>query len=58
LAAQFPFETAIGINGRVWVKAGRTEQTIAMVRLIEAVNRGEVGLERAELEKAIRQLMA
>jgi exosome complex component RRP40 len=34
LAGEFPFEIAVGMNGRVWVKAadGEEERVIAMVR--------------------------
>lgn len=34
LGAQFPFEVAVGMNGRVWVKAadGEEEKLVSLVR--------------------------
>lgn len=58
LAAHIPFETAIGLNGRVWFKAGSVAQTIALRRVIEAVDAGEVGVERAEIEAKVKEFLA
>ena len=38
LGGRFPFESAVGLNGRVWVRAMEIRQTIAMARCIEAVD--------------------
>lgn len=35
LGARFPFEIAIGVNGRVWCKAPDTVHTILFARAIE-----------------------
>lgn len=35
LGARFPFEVAIGTNGRVWFKAPDTTHTILIARAIE-----------------------
>lgn len=58
LAAYIPFETAIGLNGRVWFKAGSAGQTIALRRVIEAVDAGECGTERGEVEAKVKEFMA
>lgn len=51
IASVFPFEIAIGLNGRVWMKAETVGETLAMKRLIESVNDHIVPVE----EKAIKQ---
>jgi exosome complex component RRP40 len=38
LSSRFPFETAIGINGRVWVSAKEPKHVIALARCIEAAD--------------------
>ena len=38
LVGRFPFESAVGLNGQVWVCAKEIRQTIAMARCIEAVD--------------------
>lgn len=38
LGGRFLFESAVGLNGRVWVCAKEIRQTIAMARCIEAVD--------------------
>jgi len=38
LGGRFPFESAVGLNGRVWVCAKEIRQTISMARCIEAVD--------------------
>lgn len=58
LAAQFPFETAIGMNGRIWVKAGSVGETIALKRVIEAVDKGELGTSKTELDGALKRMLA
>jgi exosome complex component RRP40 len=58
LAAQFPFETAIGMNGRVWFKAAEIGQTIAIKRVLESVEKGEVGMSKEEVGRAVRDFTA
>lgn len=58
LAAQIPFETAIGMNGRIWVKAPAIGQTIALRRVIEAYDTGKVGSDKAEITKLVKQMLA
>lgn len=45
VAARFPFETAIGMNGQVWVKAQEVKQTIALGRAIGEVDAGRIKVE-------------
>lgn len=42
LAARFPFETAIGVNGQVWIRAESITQTVALGRAIKEVDEGRV----------------
>lgn len=42
LGPRFPFETAIGTNGQVWIRAGSITQTIALGRAITEVDEGRV----------------
>lgn len=42
IAAQYPFEVAIGMNGRIWFKAAAVDQTIALKRVLEAAERGQL----------------
>ncbi|KAK4686094.1 exosome complex component RRP40, partial [Tremellales sp. Uapishka_1] len=58
LAGQIPFETAIGLNGRIWVKAGTVAQTIALKRVVEDVDGGELEVEQKAIEKAVRGHLA
>jgi exosome complex component RRP40 len=58
LAAHFPFETAIGMNGRVWVKAASVGEMIALHRILKGVDDGEVAVEKGELDKLARSLLA
>ena len=58
LAATIPFETAIGLNGRVWFKTASIEQTIALRRVIQAVDAGEMGIEKDEVDKKVKEFMA
>lgn len=48
----------MGINGRIWIKAGSVAQTIAMSRLLEAVDRGEMAVDKPQLDKAIKAFLA
>lgn len=38
LGGKFPLESAIGMNGRVWISAKEPRQIIAIARCIEAVD--------------------
>lgn len=38
LGGKFPLESAIGMNGRVWISAKEPKQIIAIARCIEAVD--------------------
>ena len=58
LAGQIPFECAIGINGRIWLKTNSVGETIALKRVIEGVNDGALQVEKVSLEAAIRNYMA
>jgi exosome complex component RRP40 len=44
LGKRFPFEVAVGMNGRVWVAAKEIKKTIALIRSIEAVDPDGGGL--------------
>jgi exosome complex component RRP40 len=57
LAAHIPFETAIGLNGRIWLKATSVNQTIALKRVIEGVDAGEIAADKAAVEKAVKALL-
>ena len=35
LGAKFPFELAIGVNGRIWVKATEPQKTIELMKVIQ-----------------------
>jgi exosome complex component RRP40 len=35
IGAKFPFELAIGVNGRIWVKAADIEKTIKLMKAIQ-----------------------
>ena len=54
LGSIFPLETAVGMNGRVWVNANPAKCTIAIVRCIEAADPDRGGMDEA----GIKQLLA
>ncbi|BEI80524.1 hypothetical protein CcaverHIS002_0110530 [Cutaneotrichosporon cavernicola] len=59
LAAHIPFETAIGLNGRVWFKAASVDGTIALQRIIEAVDAGTLdATDKAEVDKTVKSFLA
>jgi len=58
LASQFPFETAVGLNGRIWLKAGSVSETIALNRVLEGCDAGEVGVREREVDRAVRGFLA
>jgi exosome complex component RRP40 len=53
IAAQYPFEVAIGMNGRIWFKADAVDQTIALKRVLEAAEKGQLEY----TSKAVGQLV-
>lgn len=57
LATQFPFETAVGLNGRVWFKAETVSQGIALKRVLEGVDDGIIGLGKGEIEAAVQRFL-
>lgn len=58
LAGHFPFETAVGLNGRIWFKAGTVGQTIALKRVLEGYDAGEIGKGKGEVDKAVKGFLA
>jgi exosome complex component RRP40 len=52
-----PFETAIGLNGRIWIKAQSVNQTIALKRVLEGIDAGEIRAEKTTIEKAVKALL-
>ncbi len=59
LAAHIPFETAIGLNGRVWFKAASVEGTITLQRVIEAVDAGTLDAsDKSAVDKAVKRFLA
>jgi exosome complex component RRP40 len=51
IGARFPFEAAIGMNGRVWINTKSVKQTIAISRCIEAVDPDGGNMNETELIK-------
>ena len=49
----FQLETAVGMNGRVWVHTKSPRQTIAVVRCIEAVDPDGGGKDEADVKRLI-----
>ena len=59
IANIIPFETAVGLNGRVWFKTKSISEGIAIKRLIENVNDGLVdGGEKQAVERALKGYLA
>lgn len=50
LGARFPLESAVGMNGRVWISTKETKHTIAIARCIEAVDPDGSGKDAKEIE--------
>jgi hypothetical protein len=42
----------------VWFKTETVDQSIALRRVIERVDAGELGIEKAELDAAVKALLA
>jgi exosome complex component RRP40 len=58
LAKHFPFEAAIGLNGRVWINSGSTQHTILIGRtLAELTGKGMVNSSIAEIKRLIKSLL-
>lgn len=45
-----PYETAIGMNGRLWINGASPLATIALKRALEAVDRGVVEGDKESVE--------
>ncbi|RXK41606.1 hypothetical protein M231_01105 [Tremella mesenterica] len=58
LASQVKFEIAIGLNGRIWLKASSVGETIALKRVIAGVNEGKVKVEKDEIVKLVKEYLA
>ncbi|WWD18380.1 hypothetical protein CI109_102830 [Kwoniella shandongensis] len=58
LAASIPFEIAVGLNGRVWFKAGTVSETVTLKRIVEGVDNGEIRAERSAVEQAVKEYLA
>ena len=56
LGSRFPLESAVGMNGRVWVSAKDPRQVIAIVRCIEAVDPDGGGMDEAAVKKFLNAL--
>ncbi|OSD07413.1 exosome complex exonuclease RRP40 [Trametes coccinea BRFM310] len=56
LGSRFPLETAVGINGRVWINCKEPRQTIAVARCIEAVDPDGGGMDELALKKFLGTL--
>lgn len=55
LGARFPFEVAIGTNGRIWFKAPDTSLTIVFARAVEWVDDTEMTAPGTPTEAKIKQ---
>lgn len=58
LASSIPFEIAIGINGKVWIKSPSISETIALKRVLEGVDEGQFGITKGELDRAVKEFAA
>ena len=56
LGSRFPLESAIGMNGKVWISTKETKQTIAVVRCIEAVDPDGPGMDESGLKTFLQTL--
>ncbi|KZT11905.1 exosome complex exonuclease RRP40 [Laetiporus sulphureus 93-53] len=56
LGSKFPLETAVGLNGRVWVNAQDAKHIIAVSRCIEAVDPDGGGMDEAGVKKFLGTL--
>jgi exosome complex component RRP40 len=58
LAAHIAFEICIGLNGKVWFKSTTISEGIALKRVLEAVDAGELEVEKKGVERALKEYMA
>ncbi|WVN84996.1 uncharacterized protein L203_100133 [Cryptococcus depauperatus CBS 7841] len=58
IASVTSFEIAIGLNGRLWLKAETISETIAMKRLIESVDSYETRVEEVAIKEKLRHFLA
>ena len=56
LGSRFPLDTAIGMNGRVWISAKEVKQTIAATRCLEAADPDGGGMDQTAVKKFIGTL--
>ena len=56
LGSRIPLESAIGMNGRVWVTAKDPRQIIAIARCIEAVDPDGENMDEAAVKKFLSTL--
>ena len=56
LGSRFPLDTALGLNGRVWISAKEVKQTIAATRCIEAADPAGGGMDQIAIKKFIGTL--
>ncbi|EJC98493.1 uncharacterized protein FOMMEDRAFT_149221 [Fomitiporia mediterranea MF3/22] len=53
LGSMFPLETAVGMNGRVWINTKSPKHTVAVARCIEAADPDGGGMDVDEIKKLI-----
>lgn len=59
IASLAPFETAVGMNGRVWFKTQSITEGIAIKRVVEDVNEGLLdGTDKQAVERALKGYLA
>jgi hypothetical protein len=58
LAAHIAFEICIGLNGKIWFKSTTISEGIALKRILEGVDSGELEMEKGAVERALREYMA
>ncbi|KAI0087831.1 exosome complex exonuclease RRP40 [Irpex rosettiformis] len=56
LGSKFPLETAIGVNGRVWVNSKEPKHVIAIVRCIEAADPDGSNMDALQVKKFLGTL--
>ncbi|KAI0755162.1 exosome complex exonuclease RRP40 [Daedaleopsis nitida] len=56
LGSRFPLESAIGMNGRVWITAKDPRQVIAIARCFEAADPDGGGMDEVALKKFLSSL--
>jgi exosome complex RNA-binding protein Rrp4 len=60
LAATLSFEVCIGMNGKLWINSGsgNISEGIALKRVLERIDAGELGEEKDVLERALKEYLA